>query len=157
MDPVKLPKMTGKEVEDLIRGQLICRIAFRGEKAPYIAPFQYAFVNGQLYFHFTRYGRKIELIRKGEPVCVEIEKITPDMSEYAFVSLVGDLKIVEDPEEWEKALRNMADQGKRKLSKNFLAAHGFNAEDGWDSLTRNRQLIIVKLDNVSETVGLKSP
>jgi len=157
MNPVKLPKMTKKEIADLIKGQLICRIAFKGEKAPYIAPFQYALMDGKLYFHFTKYGRKIELIKKSEPVCVEIEKITPDMSEYAFVSLIGNLKIVEDPEERAKAIKKLADQGKRKLSKNFLAAHGFKAEDGWDSLTQNKRLIIVKLADVSETVGLKSP
>jgi len=128
MNPLKLPKMTKKEIVDLIKGQLICRIAFKGEKAPYIAPFQYALVDGKLYFHFTKYGKKIELIKKSEPVCVEIEKVTPDMSEYAFVSLIGNLKIVEDPEERAKAIKKLADQDKRKLSKNFLAVHGFKAE-----------------------------
>ena len=114
-------------------------------------------MGGKLYFHFTKYGRKIELIKKSEPVCVEIEKITPDISGYAFVSLIGNLKIVEDPEERAKAIKKLADQGKRKLSKKFLAAHGFKPEDGWDSLTQNKGLIIVKLVDVSEIVGLKSP
>jgi len=157
MNPVKLPKMTKKEIADLIKGQMICRIAFKGEKAPYIAPFQYALIDGKLYFHFTKYGRKIDLIKKGEPVCVEIEKTTPDMSEYAFVSLIGNLKIVEDPEERAKAIKKLAEEGKRRLSKNFLAAHGFNAEDGWDSLSPEKPLIIVKLETVTDVVGLKSP
>jgi len=67
------------------------------------------------------------------------------------------MKIVEDPEEKAKAIKKLADQGKSKLSKNFLAAHGFKAEDGWGSLIQDKRLIIVKLVDISEIVGLKSP
>jgi nitroimidazol reductase NimA-like FMN-containing flavoprotein (pyridoxamine 5'-phosphate oxidase superfamily) len=40
MNPVKLPKMTEDEIAGLIKEQLICRIAFKVDKIPYIAPFQ---------------------------------------------------------------------------------------------------------------------
>lgn len=154
---VKLPKMTKMEVAKLLKEQMICRIASRGEKSPYIAPFQYTFVNGHLYFHFTNYGRKIELLKQDEPVCVEIEKTTPDMSKYAFVALTGSLKVVTDPKERAKVARKMADEGRMKLSENFLASHGFNREDGWSSLSPEKPLIIVKLKKISECIGLKSP
>lgn len=149
--------MTKAEILELIKKQMICRIAFRGEKTPYIAPFQYTFADGHLYFHFTNYGRKMKLLNQNEPVCVDIEKITADMREYAFVAIIGKLRIVEDPNERAKVIEKMAYEGKKKLSENFLAAHGLRAEDGWDSLTQNKRLIIVKLDDVSEIMGLKSP
>jgi hypothetical protein len=38
------------------------------------------------------------------------------MSEYAFVSLIGNLKIVEDSKERAEAIKKLAEQGKRKLS-----------------------------------------
>ena len=154
---VKLPKMAKLEVAKLIKGQMICRIAFRGDRSPYLIPFQYTYFNGHLYFHFTNYGRKIELLKRDEPVCVEIEEITPDMRKYAFVALTWTLKVVMEPMERGKVVRKMAEEGVMKLSDNFLAVHGFNREDGWSALSPEKPLIIVKLDKISEFIGLKSP
>jgi len=154
---VKLPKMTKYEIEKLIREQMICRIAFRGTEYPYIAPFQYVFMNGSLYFHFTDYGRKMELLVRNEPVCVEIEKAKPNMSEYGFVVLAGMLKIVADPKERAAAIKKMAKEGEQKLSESFLATHGFKKEDRWSSFTPDKPIIMVKLEKVFEAIGLKSP
>jgi len=145
------------EIEELIREQMICRIAFMGDKHPYIAPFQYVLMNGSLYFHFTDYGRKMRLLKLDKPVCVEIERYEPDFSEYSFVALTGKLKVVADPVERAEAIRRMADDGERMLSENFLVAHGFKKEDGWSSLTPEKPVIIIKLDEVFEEIGLKSP
>ena len=49
----KLPKMEKFEIEKLLQEQMLCRIAFKGDKYPYIAPFQYVLMGGSLYFHFT--------------------------------------------------------------------------------------------------------
>jgi hypothetical protein len=65
----------------------LCRIAFKGNKYPYMAPFQYVFMDGSIYFHFTDYGRKMRLLEKDKRVCVEIEKYKPDLSEYKFIVL----------------------------------------------------------------------
>ena len=51
----------------------------------------------------------------------------------------------------------MAKEGKQKLSTNFLAAHGFKKEEGWASFTPERPLVIVRLKEVTERIGLKSP
>ena len=158
MRPVKLPKMDKQEIDKLINEQFLCRIAFSDEKVPYIAPFQYVSIDGQLYFHFTNYGRKIDFLKEGKPVCVEIEKYTQDLSKYSFVVLTGELKLVTDPQEKAKAVEKMAVAGKHKrLSSNFLVAHGFSKEADWSSLTMNKHLVIVKLENVIEKIGLKSP
>lgn len=158
MRPVKLPKMDKPEIDQLINEQILCRIAFNGENAPYIAPFQYVLIDDQLYFHFTDYGRKIDLLKEGKAVCVEIEKYTQDLSEYSYVALTGELKLVIDPKEKARAIEKMAAAGRQKrLSSNFLVAHGFSKEAEWSSLTMNKHLIIVKLENVIEKIGLKSP
>ena len=86
--------MKKSEIERLIKEQFLCRIAFRGEEYPYIAPFQYVFANRTMYFHFTAYGQKMKLIDKHEKVCVEIEQYNPDMSRYMFITLKGNLRIV---------------------------------------------------------------
>ena len=154
----KLPKMTKKEIWELIQKQKLCRIAFNGIKYPYIAPFQYAVLNGSLYFHFTDYGKKMKLIEKNQNVCVEIEEYNKDLSEYKFVVLRGDLIIVNDKQERINALQKIVEEGEENLSPNFLAAHGFNIKEGWSSLkTRNKTLLIVKLEKIKEEIGLKSP
>ena len=157
MTIVKLPKMKKDEINKLIREQIICRIAFRGEETPYIAPFQYVMMNGSLYFHFTDYGRKMKLLSEGNPVCVEIETYKPDLSQYCFVVLMGKLKVVTDSAERAKAIRKMAEESEKKLSTSFLAAHGFKIEDGWSSFTPDKPIIIVKLEEIFEEIGLKSP
>jgi nitroimidazol reductase NimA-like FMN-containing flavoprotein (pyridoxamine 5'-phosphate oxidase superfamily) len=154
----KLPKMTKQEMWKLIRRQRLCRIAFKGDDYPYMAPFQYVVLDDTLYFHFTDYGTKMKLIDNDKRVCVGIEEYREDLSEYSFIVLRGTLKIVTDPKERAEALHNLSEEGKQKLSPNFLSAHGFKKEDGWNSLTpTNPSLVAIKLENITQEIGLKSP
>jgi nitroimidazol reductase NimA-like FMN-containing flavoprotein (pyridoxamine 5'-phosphate oxidase superfamily) len=145
------------EIEKLLQEQMLCRIAFKGEKYPYMAPFQYVLMDGFLYFHFTDYGKKMRLLEKDKRVCVEIEKYRPDLSEYNFVVFRGELRLVRDPQERAEVINRIAEEGKQKLSTNFLAAHGFKKEEGWSSFTPDKPVMIVKLERVTEKIGLKSP
>jgi nitroimidazol reductase NimA-like FMN-containing flavoprotein (pyridoxamine 5'-phosphate oxidase superfamily) len=154
---VEMPKMKENEIEELIREQFLCRIAFMGDLQPYIAPFQYVVVNGSLYFHFTDYGKKMNFVRQENPVCVEIERYTSNLSEYGFVVLTGKLRLVEDHEERKRAVEKMAEVGEKKLSANFLLAHGFSQGSYWTDFTADKPILIMKLDNVTEKIGLKSP
>lgn len=86
---VKLPKMEKHEINQLIREQMLCRIAFKGDEYPYMAQFQYVLMNGSIYFHFTDYGKKMKLLERDKRVCVEIEEYRQDLSEYSFVVLRG--------------------------------------------------------------------
>ena len=154
----KLPKMTKQEMWKLIRRQRLCRISFKGDSYPYMAPFQYVVLDGSLYFHFTDYGTKMKLIENDKRVCVEIEEYREDLSEYSFIVLRGNLKVVTDQKERAQALTKLSEEGKQKLSPNFLPAHGFKKEDGWTSLSpSNSSLVIIKLENITQETGLKSP
>jgi len=154
---IKLPKMQKNEIEELIGSQTLCRIAFKGDKYTYLAHFQYVYMNRQLYFHFTDYGRKMKLLERDKQACVEIEKYLSDLSEYSFVSITGKLKIVTDPRERSEVIKRMSKDGEQKLSKNFLAVHGLDKDGGWSSLSPDKPLVIVKLEEIMEEVGLKSP
>jgi nitroimidazol reductase NimA-like FMN-containing flavoprotein (pyridoxamine 5'-phosphate oxidase superfamily) len=157
MTKVKMPKMKANEIEQLVKEQFLCRIAFRGDLKPYIAPFQYVVMDGALYFHFTDYGKKMSFFKQETPVCVEIERYTSNLSEYQFVVLSGKLRLVEDSEERKMAIEKMAEEGKQKLSPNFLVAHGFSQGSDWDAFSDDKPILIIKLDEVSEKIGLKSP
>jgi nitroimidazol reductase NimA-like FMN-containing flavoprotein (pyridoxamine 5'-phosphate oxidase superfamily) len=154
---IEMPRMKENEIDQLVSEQFLCRIAFKGNLQPYIAPFQYVVVDGTLYFHFTDYGKKMKFFRQETPVCVEMERYTPNLSECQFVVLTGKLKLVENREERKKAIEKMAEAGKQKLSPNFLVAHGFSRGSDWDAFTADKPISIIKLDEVTEKTGLKSP
>jgi hypothetical protein len=154
---VKMPKMKENEIEQLVSEQFLCRIAFQGDLQPYIAPFQYVVVNGTLYFHFTDYGKKMSFFKQETPVCVEIERYTSNLSEYGFVVLIGKLTLVEDRKERKMAIEKMAEVGEQKLSPNFLVAHGFSKGSDWGAFTAGKPILIIKLGEVTEKIGLKSP
>ena len=99
----------------------------------------------------------MKMVEKDKQVCVEIEQYKPDLSQYVFVTIKGKLSIVTDPLERAKVVKKMRELGKQKLSENFLAAHGFKADEGWDSFTAEKPLLIVKLEHPAEESGLKSP
>lgn len=149
--------MNEKEIQKLISEQFLCRIAFRGEAQPYIAPFQYVVVDGTLYFHFTDYGRKMSFFKQGTAVCVEIEQYTPNLSEYEFVVLSGNLELVENREERKKAILKMAEVGKQQLSPHFLVAHGFPQGSDWKEFADDQPILIIKLVDVTVKTGFKSP
>jgi len=149
--------MDREEVEDLLYGETVCRIAFSGIENPYIAPFQYAYLNGVLYFHFTNNGLKMKFLDQNPKVCVEIERLEPNLRDFRFVCLKGILKLVDDAEERIRAINQIREDGKRDLSPAFLAAHGINPKEGWNSLTAEKPFIIVKLSNITDVTGLKAP
>jgi len=123
-----------------------------------MAPFQYVVIDGSLYFHFTDYGKKMKLIENDKHVCVEIEEYREDLSEYNFVVFYGTLKLVIDPKERANAINQLRKEGEQRLSPNFLPAHGFTKQDGWESLNaENKSLVVIKLENVTQEIGLKSP
>ena len=76
-DIFKMPRMGKTEYDRLVKEQYICRIAFKGEEHPYIAPFLYVFDGRNMYFLSTNYGRKVQYFRNNPNVIVEIENYSP--------------------------------------------------------------------------------
>ncbi len=155
MDIIKLPQMTDKEIISVLNNENICRIAFIEDIYPYICPFQYVYIKDQLYFHFTNYGKKMKIISKNKNVCVSIEKFEPDLSSYFFISIQGKLIQIEDKTILKVVIEEIVNKAKMQFSKNFLAAHGFKQEDGWESLIED-SLLIYKLEESGSRIGLKS-
>jgi uncharacterized protein len=153
---VKMPRMKENEIEQLINNQFLCRIAFKVDPQPYVAPFQYVVIDSVLYFHFTDYGKKMDFFKQKTPVCVEIEQYTLNLSEYSFVVITGYLKLVDNPEERKRDIEKMSEEGKKKLSPNFLVAHGFSQGSEWEDFNEKKPILIIKLDEVTGKTGLKS-
>jgi len=65
-----------QEIEKIIRTADVCRIAFANDNIPYLVTmnFGYAGANERtLFFHCANEGRKLEMIRKNNYVCFEMD------------------------------------------------------------------------------------
>ena len=157
MEIVKIPRMDKKEYDWLIEEGYICRIAFQGEKYPYIAPFLYVFDGKFLYFLSTKYGKKIEYFRKSPHVAVEVEKYTRDLACYTFVSMQGYLEEVTDSIEKKLVRKEFVNLIRdRKLSSNILAALGHSPQDPPSAIAREERSLVWKLIGVKDMVALKN-
>lgn len=157
MEIVKIPRMEKEEYDSLIEKGYICRIAFQGEKYPYIAPFLYVFDGKFLYFLSTKYGKKLDYFRKSPYVAVEVEKYTRDLSSYTFVSMQGYLKEVTDSIEKKLIRQEFVDLIKeRNLSKNILAALGHSPQDPPEAIAMEERSLVWKLTGVMDMVALKN-
>ena len=155
MTIIKLPMMDEHEIKVALGKEKLCRIAFIDDEFPYISPFQYVNINNVLYFHFTDYGKKREILKKNNNVCVSIEHFEENLTEYYFISIQGKLILVEEAEEKEFVIHRMFEEARGQFSKNFLTAHGFEKDKGWKAF-ESKDLIIYKLQEVGERIGLKS-
>lgn len=60
-------------IEEILTQSDICHIAMMDGDKPYIIPVNYGYSNGAIYIHGAHEGKKIELLRKNNHVCFEIE------------------------------------------------------------------------------------
>lgn len=155
MNIIKLPKMSQTEIMEALQSQNLCRIAFIDDEYPYISPFQYVLIDGTMYFHFTNYGKKKEILSKNANVCISIENFEPDLSSYYFISMQGRLELVEEKSLKTEVISRMAEFASKNYSHNFLSVHGFEKNQGWDAFTAKNQ-IIYKFKQIGKPIGLKS-
>ncbi|NYB51519.1 MAG: pyridoxamine 5'-phosphate oxidase family protein [Methanobacteriaceae archaeon] len=156
MNILKIPSMSKNEYDEFIKKQYLSRIAFKGEY-PYIAPFLYVFDGKFIYFLSTKYGKKVELLKQDPKVAVEIEHYECDMSNYAFVTLQGNINPVDDEDEKVEVKRMFVDMIQDKnLSSNVLAALGHSPDDPPESLLKGERCFVWKLVNVKKIIALKN-
>ena len=154
----KMPLMKKSEYDRLVKDNFICRIAFQGERHPYIAPFLYFFDGKFMYFLSTNYGKKVSYFQRNPYVTVEIESYASDLSHFAFVTIPGRLEEVHDP-----AVNYIVRQGfvnlirEKNLSKNVLSALGHSPDDPIDALLSGERNTVWRLTDVriKDILGLK--
>ena len=58
----------------VIRKAHVCRLALVDDDKPYVVPMNFGFDGTFLYLHAAREGRKLDILRKNNRVCVEFEQ-----------------------------------------------------------------------------------
>jgi len=105
----------------------------------------------------TKYGKKIHYFNENPDVAVEIERISPDLSSYTFVTLLGTLVEVTDRAEGRRVRQQFVDMIKtRGLSSNVVTALGHSPAEPLESIVNENRSLVWKLDKVEEIVALKN-
>ena len=63
-------------IQEILSKSEVCRIAMIDNDMPYIVPLNYGYKDNTIYFHSAPFGKKIELLKKNNKVCFEIELFT---------------------------------------------------------------------------------
>lgn len=51
----------------------VCRIAFSDDENPYMVSMNFGYDGNSIYLHSAQYGRKIDILRKNNRVCFEVD------------------------------------------------------------------------------------
>jgi len=60
-------------IKSVIKRATVCRIGLSENNVPYIVPLNFGYKDNCLYFHSAREGKKIDMIRRNNDVCFEID------------------------------------------------------------------------------------
>ncbi len=63
----------GSQLEAILRKGLVCRLALADGDQPYLVPMSYGLADGALYLHSALSGRKVDILRRNNRVCFEVE------------------------------------------------------------------------------------
>ena len=105
-------------LEAILNRAQVCRIGLCYDNIPYIVPVCFGYRDNCLYIHSSRAGKKIEIIRKNNSVCFEVEvdvellpnRLACDFAmRYQTVIGFGTAHIVEDEEQKVHALNILMD------------------------------------------------
>ena len=107
-------EITDKDtIEATLRKALVCRMGLSDDNMPYVVPVCFGYKDGCIYVHSSREGRKIEIIKRNNNVCfeveVEVETVPREIPckwsmKYKSVIGFGKASIVQDREEKVNAL-----------------------------------------------------
>lgn len=101
------------EIEAILREAVVCRLAMADGAVPYIVPLNFGYRDRTLYFHTGMSGMKIDILKKNNLVCFEVESgielICADVAcgygmKYRSVVGTGRAEFVEDRDGKRKAL-----------------------------------------------------
>jgi len=62
-----------REIQDILQKGLVCRVGLCDGQQPYIVSMNYGYRDSCLYFHCAREGRKIDILKRNDRVCIEVD------------------------------------------------------------------------------------
>jgi len=102
-----------KLIESIIHRATVCRIGLCDQGTPYVVPVSFGYKDNCLYFHSADEGRKIDVLKRNNRVCFEVDidvewvpSETPCKWSVKYLSVIGfgQASFVHDLQEKRKAL-----------------------------------------------------
>lgn len=97
-----------RDLHEILQKGHVCRLGLCDDGQPYVIPMNYGFRGHSLYFHCAREGRKIDILRRNDRVCIEVDTDTLIVkaetpcrwtAKYRSVIGFGRARIIDDEEE----------------------------------------------------------
>jgi nitroimidazol reductase NimA-like FMN-containing flavoprotein (pyridoxamine 5'-phosphate oxidase superfamily) len=95
-------------IRDILEKGLVCRLGLCDGQQPYIVPMSYGYRDRRIYFHCAREGRKIDIVKSNDRVCIEVDidaRVIPGeapcrwTAKYKSVIGFGRARIIDDEKE----------------------------------------------------------
>ena len=140
-----------EKIIEIFSREKVCRIAFKGEKFPYILPVHFVYVKDCFYFHSADKGRKIDLMEIDGRVCFEVDKLIEIKSnkqacswntKYQSVIGTGTAIVVKDLKEKMDALSHLMEK--------------YSGNKNWDIPREKLKKVTVIRVNISSITGKSS-
>lgn len=98
-------ELTNKaDIEAVLKKAFVCHLGLADGDQPYVVPMNYGYEDGHIYLHGAAKGRKIDVIKKNNKVCFEMETFQPEI-----------VKVGEQPCDWGTAFRSVIGFGRAKF------------------------------------------
>ena len=141
-----------KAIESIMKKATVCRIALSDDNIPYVIPVIFGYRDNALYFHSAPEGKKIDILKRNNNVCFEMdtgveikkEPKTPCSGTVIYNSVVGFGKaiFIEDPRKKREALDTIV--------QHYIPGKSFEySEDLYN------KMIVIKIE-ISSVTGKKS-
>jgi len=135
-----------QEIDDVLNRAQICHLGLVDGQEPYVVPLSFGYDGRCLYFHSAVEGRKLDLIRRNNLVCFQVETdvaLVPGESacewgaKYRCVIGLGRAKVIED-----KA-------GKIEGLKAIMAHYGSDQQEFPDKHLNRALVIQVEIESLT--------
>ena len=97
----------------IIEKAIICRVGMCWQDEPYVIPMNFGYGNNNIYLHSAREGRKLDILRNNDKVCIEFDvdveliqskEACKTSMKYKSILVFGTAVILEDTAEKKRAL-----------------------------------------------------
>lgn len=143
-----------EEMDEIIRGSQVCRVAVSMDNMPYIVPVSFGYDGESIYLHTAKEGKKINYFKNNNNICFEFERNVKLIMDpvnvckwtFSYESVIGFGKIYELD-----SLRRR-ENGMKKIVSQYSGMEWIFGEDPLDNI----RVWKIEIDSMTGKRSIKS-